>query len=143
LLDLPVDLFVFLDSPFIVQRAEALARCKLVATSGIRMREQVVAIDVGADQVVALSLDPFKAYLTTVDGDGTVRVTDYGSSNVLNRFPVNAPGAHLDNASCRTLLVVFNTPHSLRCRACRREVCPRQNDLPAQRDAQRSSYHVL
>ena len=77
-----------------MQRAEALARCKQVSTSGIRMREQVVAIDVGADQVVALSLDPFKAYLTTVDGEGTVRVTDYGSSNVLNRFPVNAPGAH-------------------------------------------------
>lgn len=73
-----------------LQRDAGVARCAAVATAGVRLREQVLAVNVGAEQTSALLLDPFKPHLVAADGDGTVRVFDYSQSVLLNQFPVVA-----------------------------------------------------
>lgn len=69
-----------------------MSRCELVESKGVRLREHVVAVDIGAERVTALLLDPFKPRLTTVDGEGFVKVTDYAQFAVLNKFSVHTQG---------------------------------------------------
>ena len=71
-------------------RDEGIAKCGAVAAGAVRMREQVVSVNVAAERTTALLLEAFKPRLVTADGDGTIRVTDYAYSSVLNQFSVSS-----------------------------------------------------
>jgi regulator-associated protein of mTOR len=70
-------------------RDEGIAKCRAVAEQGVRMREQVITVNVSAERTTALLLEPFKPLLVTADGEGTVRVTDYAYQTPLNHFSVS------------------------------------------------------
>lgn len=69
-------------------REEGIAKCKMAAIAGVRMREQVLTVNVSAERTTALMLEPFKPRLITADGEGSIRVTDYAHGAVLNHFPI-------------------------------------------------------
>lgn len=75
-------------------RDAGIARCMAITSLGVRLREQVVAVNVGAEATSTLLLDPFKPRLVAADHDGIVRVFDfyqYGTpppSTLLNQFQV-------------------------------------------------------
>ena len=73
-----------------------------VGTAGARLREQVLPVNVGAERTSALLLDPFKPQLIAADGEGTIRVFDYGHSVLLNQF-----SAVPDAASPRSVRALY------------------------------------
>jgi regulator-associated protein of mTOR len=73
-----------------IMRDEGIAKCRAVADQGVRMREQVITVNVSAERTTALLLEPFKPLLVTADGEGTVRVMDYAYQTPLNHFSVSS-----------------------------------------------------
>ncbi|GAB4817626.1 hypothetical protein N2152v2_004672 [Parachlorella kessleri] len=74
----------------LLKREEDLVRCRTVGanTRRARLRETVLTVDTEAERNTALLLDPFKSLVTSVDGEGVVRVSNYLQQGTLNRFHV-------------------------------------------------------
>jgi WD40 repeat protein len=58
----------------------------VVGTTGVRLREQVYAVDLGGDETSALLLEPFQPNLVAADGEGIIRVSDYAQGRIINEF---------------------------------------------------------
>lgn len=71
-------------------RTSGVSRCSSVKASGARLREQVLAVNMGAERTSAVLLEPFKPYIVAADGEGFIRVADYLHSSAVNQFPAIA-----------------------------------------------------
>ena len=65
-----------------------LAKCSLARSANLRLRDQVHAVDTGAQETSALMLEPFRPFIVTADGEGTLRVADYMNSLLINQFSI-------------------------------------------------------
>ena len=65
-----------------------MQRCAQLG-QGARLKDNVHTMDSEAGSTVAVLLHPFRPLLTSVDGQGAVRVHNYRHSTVINRFRVS------------------------------------------------------
>lgn len=73
-----------------LQRSNAILRCSLVKSNNVRLRDQVHAVDVGANETTALMLEPFRPLIVAADGQGCVRIADYRNSVIVNQFSLGS-----------------------------------------------------
>ena len=70
------------------EKQSSMQRCAQLGP-GARLKDNVHTMDSEAGSTVAVLLHPFRPLLTSVDGQGAVRVHNYRHSTVINRFHVS------------------------------------------------------